>query len=335
MPDIQNVYYIDNKDVTDPLLNLALEEYAVRNLKGDNDYVLIYVNQPSVIVGKHQNVLEEVNVPAAAELNIPIIRRISGGGTVYHDTGNLNISMITKHTLKNFNKYSNFLKPVIEVLRDLSLKVRMDDRNNLILDNKKISGNAQFTAKQRLLSHGTLLVNSDLNIMNKLIKSEYNNAFDSKSTKSIRSMVTNIKDYLNINISVSDLKQYILNKIFYNGLRCYTLNEDQWQDVVHLCETKYKTWQWNMALSPDCKVTRNYDYQTANINMDFRVSKGFIQTFHIKSDSISEKIAEKIQRYFKNQSIDYVNIKTIDTKLKKDLSIIPYGVLPWIDLIYN
>ncbi|MEJ2543470.1 MAG: lipoate--protein ligase family protein [Calditrichaceae bacterium] len=138
------MYYIDNNSNIDPWLNLALEEYAVRHLDRNNDYLLLYVNDPSIIIGKHQNVLEEVNQIKAGESEIPIIRRISGGGTVYHDSGNLNFSVVTNQTLKNFNKYLNFLKPILEVLSDLRLEPSLNERNNILINGKKISGNAQL-----------------------------------------------------------------------------------------------------------------------------------------------------------------------------------------------
>jgi lipoate-protein ligase A len=329
------VYYINNKDNTDPWLNLALEEFAVRNLDKKRDYILLYVNQPSLIIGKHQNVLEEVDIKTAGELNIPIIRRISGGGTVYHDTGNLNISMITEHTIKNFNKYYDFLQPVVKVLEDLALSVQINKRNNLILKNKKISGNAQFTSRQRLLSHGTLLFNTNLDVMNRLIKPENDKNIDSRSTKSIRSAVTNISDCLRIKYTVSDLKQHILDTIFYNGIKQYELTHDEWQCVEELSRTRYKSWQWNYGLSPDCTITKEIETGFGQASVELFIEDGLIKNMRIKNSNSHPELINKLCKYFINKPVDYESVKSIIANIRRNKALKPLNRIDWMDIIYN
>jgi lipoate-protein ligase A len=329
------VYYIEIKDNTDPWLNLALEEYTVRNLDRKRDYLLLYVNQSSLIVGKHQNVLEEVNLDKAGELGIPIIRRISGGGTVYHDPGNLNICVITSHTLRNFNKYSNFLKPVLEVLKELSLPVRLNERNNIVLDDKKISGNAQFTSKQRLLSHGTLLVNTDLNMMDKLIKYQNNDDYQSKSTKSVRSKVTNIYNHLNESITVKDISQRILNKIYGNNIEYFNFNVDDWTEIEKLADKKYKSWQWNYSLSPQCKIQKKIESETGEIDFEMVVDRGIIRSMKLINSDIKNSIKESIYKYFINKSLDYITIKDIVLNIQNDYLIKPLDKIPWSKILLN
>ena len=329
------MYYIDNKDNTDPWLNLALEEYTVRNLDKNFDYLLLYVNRPSLIIGKHQNVLEEVNLAIAGENNIPIIRRISGGGAVYHDTGNLNISVVTNQTLKNFNKYSSFLKPILEVLEELLLPVRLNERNNIFLGDKKISGNAQFTSKQRLLSHGTLLVHSDLTIIDRITKSENQSTFVSKSTKSIRSIVTNINNYLKNNHTVNDIKKRILNKIYGNNIKYFNLSTDDWKAIRKLSETKYKSWQWNYGLSPSSQITKKFKSEFGDISMDMVVDKGLIQSIELVNPALSESINSGICRYLINQQFDFPTIKSITEKIKNDSSLSSLNTMPWLNILLN
>jgi len=329
------VYYIDNSGNNNPWFNLALEEYAVRHLDRNNDYLLLYINEPSIIIGKHQNVIEEVNQIKAGELGIPVIRRISGGGTVYHDLGNLNISVITNQTLKNFNKYLKFLKPVIEVLRDLGLEASLNARNNILINNKKISGNAQFTSRQRLLSHGTLLVNSDLTMIGTLIKPENKQAYHSKSTKSIRSQITNICHQLGKQISAEDIKQKILKKISDSNPAHYKLTKTSQLEIEKLAENKYKSWQWNYGLSPECQIKKTCKSVIGLIKLEMQIAGGIIQSLSIENQNLNVKQQEAICGHFINKSLDYATLKMLEQKMAMDKSLIEINRLPWIEIFLN
>ena len=329
------MYYIDNNGNTDPWLNLALEEYVVRQLDKNNDYLLLYINAPSIIIGKHQNVIEEVNLINAGQLGIPIIRRISGGGTVYHDTGNLNFSVITNQTLKNFNKYLNFLKPVLEVLKDLNLDASLNKRNNILINDKKISGNAQFTSRQRLLSHGTLLVDSDLKMIKRLIKPENPELYHSKSTKSIRSTITNISQRLKHSISAEDVKQKILHKIFGESIITYELGKSDWIEIEELAANKYKTWDWNYGLSPECRINKSIDSDIGVINLDILIADGLIKSLSVQNQKLNEKQRNTICQYFTNQPYDYITIRSLQDKINKDASLNFLNELSWIKILLN
>ena len=329
------MYYIDNNGNTDPWLNLALEEYVVRQLDKNNDYLLLYINAPSIIIGKHQNVIEEVNLINAGQLGIPIIRRISGGGTVYHDTGNLNFSVITNQTLKNFNKYLNFLKPVLEVLKDLNLDASLNKRNNILINDKKISGNAQFTSRQRLLSHGTLLVDSDLKMIKRLIKPENPELYHSKSTKSIRSTITSISQRLKHSISAEDVKQKILHKIFGESIITYELGKSDWIEIEELAANKYKTWDWNYGLSPECRINKSIDSDIGVINLEILIADGLIKSLSVRNQKLNEKQRNTFCQYFTNQPYDYVTIRSLQDKINKDASLNFLNELSWIKILLN
>jgi len=151
------MYLIKTPPTTNPYLNIAIEEYAVRNLDMSHDYLFIYSNAPSVVIGKNQNPFMEVNLPFLKTNNIKLARRISGGGAVYHEPGNLNFCYITESTKENFNNYKKFLNPIIEYLNSLGIPAVINQRNDIEVEGLKISGNAQFTSRNRMLSHGTLL----------------------------------------------------------------------------------------------------------------------------------------------------------------------------------
>src|SRR5690554_2341039 len=153
--------FIDNEGNNDPHLNLALEEYIVRNFK-DKDYLLFYINEPSIIIGRNQNTLEEINQSYVEENGIHVVRRISGGGAVYHDLGNLNFSFITNYDKKSLNNFRKFTEPIINVLQSLEVNAELKGRNDIVADGRKISGNAQFSTAKRMFSHGTLLFDSNL-----------------------------------------------------------------------------------------------------------------------------------------------------------------------------
>lgn len=152
--------FIDNQNITDPRINLAIEEYCVKHLDPEQTYLLFYVNQPSIIIGKNQNTIEEINTKYVEDNGIIVVRRLSGGGAVYHDLGNLNFSFITKDDGDSFHNFKKFTEPVIQALRQLGVEAELSGRNDIVADGRKISGNAQFSTKGRIFSHGTLMLDS-------------------------------------------------------------------------------------------------------------------------------------------------------------------------------
>lgn len=152
--------FIDNQNITDPRINLAIEEYCVKHLDPEQTYLLFYVNQPSIIIGKNQNTIEEINTKYVEDNGIMVVRRLSGGGAVYHDLGNLNFSFITKDDGDSFHNFKKFTEPVIQALRQLGVEAELSGRNDIVADGRKISGNAQFSTKGRIFSHGTLMLDS-------------------------------------------------------------------------------------------------------------------------------------------------------------------------------
>ncbi|WP_040932137.1 lipoate--protein ligase family protein, partial [Paenibacillus larvae] len=154
--------FIDNQGITDPRINLAIEEYALKYLSTEQTYLLFYINEPSIIIGKNQNTIEEINMDYVKQQELHVVRRLSGGGAVYHDLGNLNFSFITKDDGNSFHNFLKFTEPVIEALRKLGVEAELSGRNDIQVGERKISGNAQFTTRGRMFSHGTLLFHSEM-----------------------------------------------------------------------------------------------------------------------------------------------------------------------------
>ena len=224
----------------DPTVNLALEEYCVRNLDVENEmYLLFYINEPSIIIGKHQNTIEEINKEYVDANGIKVVRRISGGGAVYHDFGNLNFSFITKYSPEFFHNFEKFTKPVVETLREMGVNAELGGRNDITVDGRKISGNAQFTNLKSMFSHGTLLFNSHIEDVVQALNVKQDK-IESKGIKSVRSRVANITEFLKEEMTITEFRERIIKSIFkdYEEMPVYELNDYEWTEVNKLSETK-------------------------------------------------------------------------------------------------
>ena len=278
-----NMILIDNHNNHDPRLNLALEEFVLRN-KNQGDYLLLYVNDPSVIIGKHQNVMEEVGLSFVEANGIPVVRRISGGGAVYHDQGNLNFSIITDHTPERHNNYEPFLAPIIYTLQRLGIESQLNNRNSLVLsDGRKFSGNAQFASRGRMLSHGTLLFNSDLDALYSALLPD-SLPLESRAVPSIRSQVVNLESMFEPFISMKTFQQHIQQGFIPYELHIEDMTSEEWELVDELAETKYSSWEWNVGRSPQYTVLHKI---AGGVELQLTIKDGIIEK--IKTDRI-EKI---------------------------------------------
>jgi lipoate-protein ligase A len=288
--------FIDNKNNHDPYLNLALEEYCLRNVDISETYLLFYINEPSIIIGKNQNTLEEINHEYVRENNIHVVRRISGGGTVYHDHGNLNFSFITKYDPKHFNNYKEFTGPVINVLHKLGVNAELSGRNDILVDGKKISGNAQFTNKDRMFSHGTLLFDSAIDNVVSALNVKIGK-IESKGIKSVRSRVANISEYMEQKLTTEEFRQTLLDNIFegYSEIPRLILSDEDWQKVTELADKKYRTWEWNYGLSPKFNLQKTKRFPIGEIDIRLQVENGLIESVKIYGDFFGQNDVAEIE----------------------------------------
>lgn len=277
--------FVDNGNVHDPALNLALEEYILRKLPAEHDYLLFYINEPSIIIGKNQNTAEEVNTDYVREHGIHVVRRLSGGGAVYHDLGNLNFSFITRDDGQSFHNFRKFTAPVVEALRKLGVDAELSGRNDILVGERKISGNAQFSTGGRMFSHGTLLFDSHMEDVASALKANPLK-FESKATKSVRSRVANISEFLREPMTIEQFKRFVLDSIFGGGeIQEFKLSEADWAAVRELADSRYRSWDWNYGLSPAFNVQQIRRLEGAGtFDVRLNVEKGEIREAAIYGD---------------------------------------------------
>ncbi|MFC4808706.1 lipoate--protein ligase [Paenibacillus sp. GCM10023250] len=277
--------FIDNGDCHDPSWNLALEEYALRNLAGEQDFLLFYINEPSIIIGKNQNTAEEVNADYVERNGIHVVRRLSGGGAVYHDLGNLNFSFITKDDGKSFHNFRKFTEPVVAALRKLGVDAELSGRNDLQVGERKISGNAQFASKGVMFSHGTLLFDSEVDAIVSALN--VNPAkFESKATKSVRSRVANITEFLKTPMTMAEFRAFILASIFggESAVPEYKLTEADLAGVRKLADERYRSWDWNYGRSPQFNVRQTKRLSAGTYDVRLFVEGGVIAEASVYGD---------------------------------------------------
>lgn len=276
------MFFVDNEGVTDPRVNLAIEEFILGDIGDEQEVLLFYINEPAAIIGRNQNPLEEVNLDYTQAHNVSVVRRLSGGGAVYHDLGNLNFSFITQNRKEDFHNFQKFTAPAIRVLRKIGVNAQLNSRNDIVVEGLKISGNAQYISRGRMLTHGTLLVRSDLDKMGEVLRVSVND-ISSKSIKSVRSRVANINDFLREPLDTETLGHKLLEGIF-EGVKVipkYRLTEEDWARIKQISAERYQTWEWNFGHSPKFEVQKTHLYGGGEIKVQLEIEKGRIHSIEV------------------------------------------------------
>jgi lipoate---protein ligase len=306
-----DMLFIDNKGITDPRINLAIEEYALKNLDINETYLLFYINEPSIIIGKNQNTIEEINTEYVEKNGIQVVRRLSGGGAVYHDLGNLNFSFITKDDGDSFHNFRKFTEPVVEALRKMGVNAELSGRNDLLAEGRKISGNAQFSTKGRMFSHGTLLFDSEIeNVVSALnVKKD---KIESKGIKSIRSRVANISEFLAEKMDIEQFRNLLLRNIFgeSNLIPEYVLSDEDWKKIHELSKERYQNWDWNYGKSPKFNFQHSHRFPVGQIDVRLEVNKGEIQNCKIFGDFFGVGDVSEIESMLIGQKYEKSSIET-------------------------
>ncbi|TQR06320.1 lipoate--protein ligase [Psychrobacillus soli] len=292
------MYFIDNKGITDPRINLAIEEYALNTMDVEKDsFLLFYINQPSIIIGRNQNTIEEINTDFVEKNGIIPVRRLSGGGAVYHDLGNLNFSFLTKDDGDSFRNFKKFTQPVVDALQKMGVNAELSGRNDILAEGKKISGNAQFATRGRMFSHGTLMFDTEIDAVVSALKVS-KEKIESKGIKSIRSRVTNIAELLAEPMTIELFRAEILSSIFdgTENIQYWELTDDDWKNIYKLSEERYQQWDWNYGKSPKFNMKHSHRYPTGGVDVRLEVNKGIIEEVKIYGDFFGVGDIEEVER---------------------------------------
>ncbi|WP_343339290.1 Lipoate-protein ligase LplJ [Terrisporobacter petrolearius] len=321
-----------NNTSTNAYFNLAMEEYFLKN--ASEDIFMLWRNESAIIVGKNQNTLSEINYEYVKQNKIKVVRRQSGGGAVFHDLGNINFTFISCND-NSFSDFKRFTMPIIDALKNLNIQSEFSGRNDLLIDNQKFSGNAQYNYKNKVMHHGTLLFSSEINDLSSALKVKPSK-FIGKSVKSVKSRVTNIANHLEQDMTVLEFKNYLMNFINskYENNCLYELSEEDINEINKLVEDKYNTWQWNFGHSPKYALNNEIKYPGGNIEFSLNVEKGLIKEIKFFGDFFGKKDVSYIEDLLKNTNHNEASIRSIlnnidinDYFLNCDIDILVDGIM--------
>ena len=273
-------------DSLDPALNLALEEHLFTSLPKDHPgWFLLWSNGPSIIVGRHQNTLEEVNQGLVEKHGLVVVRRMTGGGAVYHDAGNLNFSFIHRAELRKGMDFSVYLAPVVCALEDMGIRAVLSGRNDLEVAGRKVSGSAQMRRQGKVLHHGTLLVDLDLDMLEAVLSCAPDK-YLSKGVASIRARVANLSEFAGMDFSMGALREALLRRCASERVG---LSEGDFRQAEEIAASKYRLWEWNYGASPPFTEKWRERFSWGSVECCLLVRDGIIKQCAIRGDFFSRE----------------------------------------------
>ena len=279
----------------DIYFNLAAEEYLFKNFS--EDVFILWRNEPSIVVGKHQNTMAEINHSFVKRNKVLVARRLSGGGTVYHDEGNLNFTFIARGAEGKLVDFKKFTRPIQDWLKIYDVETVFEGKNNLTINGKKISGNAEHVFKNKVLHHGTLLYTSEMNDLSQALKVKLD-SYKDKAVKSIRSAVTNISPHMNVKMDIKSFQKSLMNYIKQanTGAKEYQFTENELLEIQELVSNKYNTWDWIYGYSPSYIFSKTTELRLKKLSVSMKVEKGIIVEAKIEGDYFENGILNKLSK---------------------------------------
>lgn len=280
-------------ETDDPFLNLAIEEVLLKNRK--EDFLILGINSPSLIIGKHQSAHRESNTEFVTDNKIPVIRRISGGGTVYHDKGNLNFTFIRQSEPGKQIDFRKYTRPVIDFLSSKGVDAKFEGKNDLKVNGLKISGNAEHVHRSRVLHHGTLLFDTTLDILRNTIRKD-TSCYTTRAVGSNPSSVANLKGMLSETSDIIWFREEMMNYFLGNlhDAEVYKLTDKDIDEAAVLAEAKYRTWEWNYAYGPEYRFVNKFEFRGEQIECKFIVQEGIIRECILKGTSVLTELESKL-----------------------------------------
>jgi lipoate-protein ligase A len=304
--------YIESKS-NDPYYNLALEEYIFNT--AEEDCFMLWQNDNTIVVGKYQNTIEEISAQYVKDHEINVVRRLSGGGAVYHDMGNVNFTFIAPKSKENTFCFEHFTQNIVDILGEFGIKSDFNSRNDLAIEGKKFSGNSQYIKDGKVLHHGTLLFNSNLEVLVNALNVS-GAKIESKAIKSIHERVTNIKDYIKEDINLEEFKKAIKNHICKEKMVTeYQLSAEEELQISKLREEKYATWEWNYGESPKFNIIKKDKADGGIVQVMLEVENGYIVRAKIFGD------------FFANEQFPLLESELIGCKYSEE------GIRPCVELL--
>lgn len=282
---------------TDPAFNLALEQYVFDRMPRDRGYFMLWRNDNAIIVGRHQNTLAEINEDFVRDRGVRVVRRLSGGGAVYHDLGNLNFTYIVDAAQGPRVDLRLFCQPVAEALRSLGVDARVNGRNDITIDGRKFSGNAQYVREGRVMHHGTIMFDSDLTVLGQALQVS-REKIETKGVRSVRSRVTNVRPYLPPEVTMDLFKARILESVSRGRpMERYDLTAEDAVQVEDLRRRRYDTWEWNYGASPACSALRRRRVEgCGTVEAYLRTDRGRLTDVQFRGDFFSAVEPEVLAR---------------------------------------
>ncbi|HFV2541880.1 TPA: lipoate--protein ligase [Streptococcus agalactiae] len=309
--------YIVNTS-NDPAYNVALEAYAFQKLTDIDEIFILWINEPAIIIGRHQNTIQEINKEFIDKNGIHVVRRLSGGGAVYHDLNNLNYTIISNNTQEGAFDFQTFSKPVIDTLAKLGVKAEFTGRNDLEINGQKFAGNAQAYYKGRMMHHGCLLFDVDMSVLGQALKVS-KDKIESKGIKSVRARVTNIVDHLSDKITVQEFSDAILAQMKeeYPEMDEYVLSDAELSEIQAMRDNQFATWDWTYGKAPEYTIERGVRYPAGKITTYANVENSTMKSVKIFGDFFGVKPVDDIEKMLEGVRYDYKDVlaalKTVDT----------------------
>lgn len=295
-----------------PYFNLALEQYIFDDMDKNEEYFMLWQNENTIVVGKHQNTIQEINKKFVEENKINVVRRLSGGGAVYHDLGNLNFTFIVDGNDVSEINFDCFCMPIVKALKKLNVNAEINGRNDITIEGKKFSGNSQYIKKGRIMHHGTIMYNSNLDIVTNALNVS-KDKIESKGIKSVKSRVTNVKNYINEDISIEQFKNLLLKYIFEDKkMKKYNLTENDIKKIKEYQNNIYEKWDWNYGASPKYNIVKERRIDgCGKISVYIYVENGLIQDINFYGDYFNSEDIDELKKYFIGINMEKTQIKNI------------------------
>lgn len=293
--------------------NLAVENYVFNNY--DDDIFMVWRNQPCVVIGRNQNIYKEVNIKYCEENNIEIVRRLSGGGAVFQDMEVIQYSFITKE--REGNSFEYFTKPVLIALEKLGLHGEFTGRNDLVIDGKKFSGNAQYHRHGKVLHHGTILFGGNLEHLKNALKPNPLK-FVGKNVKSVSSRVGRLKD--EIDLTPQEFMDHLNKTVMevFNIDHITEPNEEEKEKIEAIVSEKFGNDNWNYGMTPKFQIELAEKHDFGIVEYGISLDKGKVSKFIITGDFFSNDEVDKLSEKF-------IGLNFTESEFKKALEDVDVG----------